>query len=61
MDGISYLTDEENNKVAVMIDLQKHGDLWEDFYDLLIAEERKSEESISWEEAEKELTEKKLL
>lgn len=46
MKGISYLTDEKNRKVAVQIDLKLYGKLWEDFYDNVIAEERKEEEKI---------------
>ena len=33
MKGISFVTNDENKKVAVLIDLKEHGDLWEDFYD----------------------------
>ena len=46
MKGISFVTDEKNRKVAVQIDLKKHGELWEDFYDYLIASMRKDEEKI---------------
>ncbi len=51
MEGIHFLTDDDNRKIAVQIDLRKYGELWEDFYDTLIAEMRKDEEKISWEEA----------
>ena len=40
MTGIQYLTNEKGKKVAVQIDLVKHGELWEDFYDLLVARRR---------------------
>lgn len=40
MTGIQYLTNEKGKKVAVQIDLLKHGELWEDFYDLLVARRR---------------------
>jgi hypothetical protein len=33
MTGIQFLTDKKGRKVAVQIDLRKHGALWEDFYD----------------------------
>jgi hypothetical protein len=46
MKGINYLTDDNNRKVAVQIDLNLYGELWEDFYDNLIAESRKDEEKI---------------
>ncbi len=50
MEGINYLTDDKNEKIAVQIDLRKYGELWEDFYDSLIAELRKDEEKIPLEE-----------
>ena len=42
--------DDKNEKVAVQIDLQQYGQLWEDFYDSLIVEMRKDEERISLED-----------
>lgn len=50
MKGINYVTDDKNRKVAVQIDLKKYGELWEDFYDNLIAEMRKNEEKIPLDE-----------
>jgi hypothetical protein len=55
MKGIKYVTDDKNRKVAVQIDLKKYGDLWEDFYDNLIAEVRKDEEKIPLEDVIKDL------
>ena len=43
MRGIKFVSDERGQKVAVLIDLQKHGKLWEDFYDSLIALQREKE------------------
>ena len=40
MAGIKFVTDEKGQKVAVQIDLKKLGDIWEDFYDNLIAKQR---------------------
>ncbi|HHT9150692.1 MAG TPA: hypothetical protein ACFYEG_04605 [Candidatus Wujingus californicus] len=40
MAGIKFVTDEKGHKVAVQIDLKKLGNLWEDFYDNLIAKQR---------------------
>jgi len=50
MEGIHYLTDENNNKVAVQIDLKKYGEYSQDFYDGLLAELTKDEEIISVED-----------
>lgn len=55
MKGIRYLVDEKQEKVAVQIDLKKYGQLWEDFYDAIVAEARKGEETISWKELKREL------
>ena len=43
MEGIRFVTDEKGQKVAVMIDLQKYGELWEDIYDTLTARLRANE------------------
>lgn len=43
MRGINYVTDEQGKRVAVQIDLKKHGELWEDFYDVLTARKRRKE------------------
>ena len=43
MDGIRFVIDEEGVKKAVLIDLEKYGELWEDFYDGLIARLRANE------------------
>lgn len=43
MQGINYVTNEEGRRVAVQIDLKKHGALWEDFYDVMTAKKRLDE------------------
>ncbi len=43
MKGVQYLIDENGERTAVVIDLRKHGELWEDFYDRAVAESRKNE------------------
>ena len=50
MSGIRFLTDEDGRKVAVQINLETHGELWEEFYDALVAEERRGEPAIPYEE-----------
>lgn len=57
MEGIRYVTDENDRRVAVQIDLEKYGELWEDFYDAIVAESRKGEESVNWEDVKQELRE----
>ena len=43
MEGIQFVTNDKGQKVAVMIDLRKYGELWEDFYDSLTARLRANE------------------
>jgi hypothetical protein len=43
MTGINFVINEKGKKSAVVIDLKKHGKLWEDFYDSLKAKQRKNE------------------
>jgi hypothetical protein len=49
MTGIQFVTDDKGRKTAVLIDLKKHGQVWEDFYEGLIAESRREEEGIAYE------------
>jgi len=46
MTGIHFLTDEKGRKIAVQIDLRKHGALWEDFYDGLVSKRRRNEKGV---------------
>jgi hypothetical protein len=43
MDGIIYLEDNNTKKKYVQIDLEKYGDLWPDFLDIIIANARKND------------------
>ena len=43
MKGIDFVVDEAGERKAVVIDLSEHGDLWEDFFDTLVAQERQDE------------------
>jgi hypothetical protein len=49
MNGIRFLIDRKGRKVAVQVDLRKHGAVWEDFYDGMISEQRKKEKGILFE------------
>ena len=55
MEGIFYVIDEKSQKRFVQIDLSIHGELWEDFYDILVVNERKNEESIPYDVVKDEL------
>ncbi len=52
--GIQYIVDDQGKKKSVILDLEKWGDYWEDFYDILVSESRREEPTISWEKLKKE-------
>jgi len=55
MEGIHFVTDENGKKVAAQIDLGLYGEMWEDFYDQLIAEDRKNDKRLPLSEVKKRL------
>ena len=55
MKGIQFVMDDRGEKTAVLINLQEHGDLWEDFYDRLIARARTDEPRASLAEVRAQL------
>jgi hypothetical protein len=58
MKGITFITDETHNKRFVQIDLkelEKHQNKIEDLLDVIIAESRKDDEEISWEDVKSKL------
>lgn len=55
MKGVSYVMDEKGEPQAVLIDLAKHGQLWEDFQDLLISRSRRKEPRESLDQVEARL------
>lgn len=61
MEGILYVTDQNNKKRFVQIDLEKYGEMWEDFYDALMVEAVKDEDSIPLEELGQQLKTEGLL
>ncbi len=64
MKGVSYITDEKSRKKAVVIDLktlEKYDKQIEDLFDAIIAESRRDEFSISWEDLKKRLKKKRKL
>jgi quinol monooxygenase YgiN len=64
MKGISYITDRESRKKAVVIDLktlQKYDNEVADLLDTIIAESRAEEPTISWEKVKKSLKKRKKL
>jgi hypothetical protein len=41
--GIDFLVDSRGRRNAVLIDLEKHGRLWDDLYDAYVAQQRRNE------------------
>lgn len=44
--GIQFVTDAQGKRVAVQLDLNEWGELWEDIYDNIVADSRKGEPTI---------------
>ncbi len=55
MKGIQFVSNDRGQKVAVQINLQKYGEIWEDFYDSLVAQSRAKEPRESLESVKKSL------
>ncbi len=55
MTGIQFVTDEKGRKVAVQIDLKKHGFPLEDFWDGLISESRRKKKGVPLEKIKADL------
>ena len=61
MKGVSYITDEKSRRKAVVIELktlEKYDEQIEDLSGAIIAESRKDEPSVSWEDVKKRLKKK---
>jgi hypothetical protein len=59
--GIHFISDNTAEKIAVQIDLREHQELWEQFYEVLLAESRKSEPRRNWRDIKRELNEQQRL
>ena len=55
MTGIHFVTDDKGRKVAVLIDLKKHGARLQDFWDGMILESRRKEKGIPLEKVKADL------
>lgn len=53
--GIQFLVDDRGKKTAVVIDLRKNAELWEDFYDRALANSREDEPRESLESVKERL------
>jgi hypothetical protein len=55
MTGIQFITDGKGHKKAVVIDLKRHKELWEDIEDVLVSQSRRHEKRIPWEKVKADL------
>ena len=55
MNGIQFVTDDKGRKVAVLINLKKHGVRLQDFWDGLVSEKRRREKGIPLDEIKRDL------
>ncbi len=55
MKGVQFVIDDQGKKKAVLIDLSKNKDLWEDFYDVVLAEQRADEPRETLDEVRKKV------
>ncbi len=59
MEGIQFVTNDKGKKVAVQIDLERYGKLWEDIHDQLVADSRAHEKSTPFETVKRRLERRK--
>jgi len=55
MKGIQFLLNDSGEKTSVLIDLEQWGDVWEDFYDVIVSQSRQNEAEIDWAALEAEI------
>ena len=55
MTGIQFITDEKGRKRAAIIDLKRHGALWEDIEDVLVSRSRQHEKRVPLEKVKADL------
>lgn len=55
IEGIQFVVDDGGKKTAVIINLERWGELWEDIYDVLVSESRRGEATVPWEELKAEM------
>lgn len=55
MKGVQFLVNDRGEKTAAVIDLKRHSELWEDFYDAAVARQRQNETRETLESVKKRL------
>ena len=55
MKGVDYIVDVDGKPKSVVIDLEIWGELWEDIYDTMLAEQNRTDNPLPWEEVKARL------
>ena len=55
MEGVRYLVDEQNNRIAVQLDYEKYGEPLEELLDVAESEQHKGEKTITLDGLKQEL------
>ncbi|MEA2711453.1 MAG: hypothetical protein QOF78_4054 [Phycisphaerales bacterium] len=55
MKGVTFLVDKSGKKKAVILDLRKHRQLWEDIHDRLLIASRRAEPRVSLDQMRKRM------
>jgi len=58
MKGLQFVVDDTGKKIAVLIDLAEWGELWEEIYDVMVAQSRQGEPTVDWEDLKAEMSAK---
>ena len=59
MKGVQFVVNERGEKTAVVIDLKKNSELWEDLYDTALARQRGKEPRETLESVKKRLQQRR--
>jgi len=51
--GVEFVSDAAGQRTGVLIDLRRHRALWEDVYDALLADSRKREPRVDWDDGKR--------
>ena len=53
--GVQFVSDAGGQRTGVLIDLRCHRALWDDVYDALVAESRRKDPRLDWDDVKRRL------
>jgi len=53
--GVQFVSDAGGQRTGVLIDLRRHRALWDDVYDALVAESRRKDPRLDWDDVKRRL------